>query len=791
MNCVIVHGGNSENDKNYNKHWIPLIKKKLEEKGIKTENPLMPVNNKATYSDWKKIFEKLKIDENSILIGHSRGCAFLVRWLGENKKIIKKLILVAPWKIANKEYKRVFYDFKIDRTIKERAKEIIIFTSNDEELDGKKSVEMYHSAFGGEIIELKNRGHFTQEEFPELLDEIISNKWPIFTTRADTIYGVTFMVVSAQHPRLMELVTSKQKKEVESFLKKIKSTSEKDIGRASSDYAESEDDLEKEGVFTGSYAINPINNDKIPVWAGNFVVADYGCGMVMAVPAHDERDFQFAKKYKIPVRVVVNPDSSEKSRNFSDPSDSTKKNQESEVYELNADKMSRAYIGEGRLVNSKEFNKWSNKEAINAITEHLEKKKLGRKTINYKLRDWLISRQRYWGTPIPIIYCDKCGIQPVPEKDLPVLLPEKVKFGNGNPLASSKEFIETKCPKCKEKARRETDTMDTFFDSSWYFLRYCDSKNKKEAFEKKKIEYWMPVDQYIGGAEHACMHLIYARFFTKALRDLGFLKFNEPFIKLFNQGMLHGSDGNKMSKSLGNVVNPVEMIKKYSSDSLRLNLMGLASPDSDSVWNDRGMDSSLKLLKKIFEYFSTIKFGKSSARIESKTNKTIKEIREDIENFRYNMAVIKLRQLFEKISEEDASKKDIESFLKMFSVFCPHIAEELWETTGGKGFISLADWPEFDKKKIDEKLEKQDELNDNLARDIGNILRIVKEKQGKDVNKVYVYCIPNELDNYRADYLQKRINLDVKIFSVTDKNKYDPSGISRKSKPGKPGIFVE
>ncbi len=626
----------------------------------------------------------------------------------------------------------------------------------------------------------------------EIIFEINNEKWPIFTTRPDTIYGVTFMVISAQHPRLMDLVTKEQKKEVEKFLKKLKSTSEKDMVKRSSDFDESEDSLEKEGAFTGSYAINPLTNEKIPVYTGNFVVADYGAGMVMAVPSHDQRDFEFAKKYNIPIKVVINPDSSEKFRNFSDPSDSNKKNQESEVYELNPEKMSRAYTSDGRLINSEQFNGWSNREAIDEITKLLEKKKLGKKTINYKLRDWLISRQRYWGTPIPIIYCDKCGIQPVPEKDLPILLPEKVKFGKGNPLATNKEFLETKCPKCKGKARRETDTMDTFFDSSWYYLRYCDNQNKKEAFDKKKAEYWMPVDQYIGGAEHACMHLIYARFFTKALRDLKYLKFDEPFTKLFNQGMLHGSDGNKMSKSLGNVINPIEVIEKFSADSLRLNLMSLASPDSDSSWNDHGMESNFKTISKIFEKIKNINFGKSSLKFESKINKAIKETSEDIENFRYNLAVIKIRDVFEKINEEnEISKKDIESFLKLLSVFCPHICEELWEKLGNKFFISLEAWPEADEKKIDEKYEKIEKASEKTVEDINNILKILKEKENRDINKVYLYVIPNEIAFYDSELLSKKTGKIIKVFAVNDKSKYDPEAKSSKTKPGKPGIYVE
>jgi len=366
----------------------------------------------------------------------------------------------------------------------------------------------------------------------EILFEINGKKWPIFTTRPDTIFGVTFMVISAQHPELMDLVTAKQKKEVERFLKKIKSTSEKDI-----------EELEKEGVFTGSYSKNPINGEEIPVWVGNFVVADYGSGMVMAVPAHDQRDFEFAKKYDLEIREVIRQEAKPLA---SLSSNQTKRDNIKE----------RAYIGEGVLINSGKFNKKINERAKEEITLDLKKKKLGKKVIQYKLRDWLISRQRYWGTPIPIIYCDKCGVVPVSEKELPVELPEEVEFGKGNPLETNKGFVNVQCPKCKGKAKRETDTMDTFVNSSWYFLRYCDPKNNKKIFDPKKANYWCPIDQYIGGKEHACMHLIYFRFYTKFLRDLGLLNFDEPTLNLFNQGMLHGEDGYVMSKSRGNVILP-------------------------------------------------------------------------------------------------------------------------------------------------------------------------------------------------------------------------------------------
>ena len=524
--------------------------------------------------------------------------------------------------------------------------------------------------------------------------EINGKPWPIFTTRPDTIYGVTFMVVSAQHPKLWGLVTKEQKKEVEKFVNKIKSTSEKDL-----------EGLEKEGAFTGSYAINPITSEKIPVYTGNFVLAEYGSGMVMAVPAHDQRDFEFAKRYNIPIKIVIQPE---------------------QGHQLDIKTMNGAYAFDGKLVNSHEFNGMKNREAIGKITEFLEKKKLGKKTKQFKLRDWLVSRQRFWGTPIPIIYCEKCGVVPVPEKDLPVKLPEDIKFtSERNPLVGYDKFVNVKCPKCEGKAKRETDTMDTFVNSSWYFLRYCDSKNNKEIFDKKKVAYWNPIDVYIGGAEHACMHLIYSRFYVKFLRDLGLLKFDEPAKLLFNQGMLHGEDGYVMSKSRGNVIDPIDAMKKYSTDTLRMFLVSVASPDKDSAWSSKGIESMYKFVNKFFSFILEIKRGKSSERAESKINKAIKEITKDLEEIQYNLAIIKIRGLIEALSEEkELAKKDIESILKLISPFCPHITEELWEKIGNKQFISLAAWPICDEKKINEELEKQEQQINQTVNDIQNILKI-------------------------------------------------------------------
>lgn len=583
--------------------------------------------------------------------------------------------------------------------------------------------------------------------------EINRKKFPIFTTRPGTLYGVTFMVVSAQYPRLFELVNDKQKKEVEKFLKRLKSVSEKEL-----------ENMDKEGVFTGSYAINPLTREKVPVYAGNFVVADYGSGMVMAVPGHDERDFEFAKKYGIEIKEVIS----------------------------GGNVKERAYTGEGILINSREFNGLNSEKAREEITKELEKKKLGRKSVQYKLRDWLISRQRYWGTPIPVVYCDKCGIVPVNEKDLPIVLPEKVKFGKGNPLASAEKWINVKCPRCKGKAKREIDTMDTFANSSWYYLRYCDSKNKNKIFEPKKVDYWCPIDQYIGGPEHIAMHLIYIRFYTKFLRDLGVLKFGEPALKYFTQGVVKGSDGFRMSKSRGNIVEPWGMINKFGADSLRLYLMSASSPDSDFDWNEKGIKGSFKFLSKVYEYFNGIKFGKIDARIESKLNKTIKEVTKDVENFRHNLAIIKIRTLFDYISGKKIDKKTAEVFLKLLHVYCPFVTEELWNKIGNKNFISLEKWPIADEKKINEEFEKEEQAVDKLVSDLNNILKIIRER-GKKASKAFVYVVPKEKDLYadNLEAIKKRTSLELEIFAVNEKEKHDPEGKSRNVKPGRPGIYLE
>lgn len=675
----------------------------------------------------------------------------------------------------------------------------------------------------------------------EISFDINGEKWPVFTTRPDTLFGVTFMVVSAQHKKLMSLVTEEQKEDVEKFLKTVKSVSEKEM-----------ESMEKLGVFTGSYATNPATGQLVPVYAGNFVVADYGAGMVMAVPAHDQRDFEFAKKYNIPIKQVIMSSNGDqhkdaKSRRTITAVVKNSKDQfliinwkttgwisapiggieqdedlgtaaEREVLEetgyktkfvrklgfeiesnfyadhkkeyrhridqpvllelidetpIKVDekeaalhepvwlsykelmkqitheynkvgfeifmKGEKAYTEPGVLVNSEEFNGLNNQDAKEKITDWLISKGVGKKVLNFKLRDWGISRQRYWGTPIPMIHCSSCGTVPVKFEDLPVKLPKDVKFGDGNPLETSESFVNVSCPKCNGPAKRETDTMDTFANSSWYFLRYTDPKNNEEIFSKEKAAYWSPVDLYIGGAEHACMHLIYARFYTKFLRDLGLINFDEPSKKLFHQGMLHGEDGFKMSKSKGNVILPETVSKEYGMDTARLFLVSAASPDKDIDWSTSGIEGSLKLVNRIINYFEG-SFQDTSKNLRSKLQRTVRDVTEDINNMRYNLATIKIRDLFGSIEKERVSKDDARIFLQLIAPFAPHIAEELWERLEGKGFISTSPWPVCDESLIDEKAEAADELIHQVEEDIQTVFGLAKIDRP---NKITIIISPD------------------------------------------------
>ncbi len=535
-------------------------------------------------------------------------------------------------------------------------------------------------------------------------------KLPVFTTRPDTLMGVTFVTMAPEHPLVHELVHgTKYEKPVKEFTNKV--VLEEKFSRAA-------EDKEKEGLFIGRYVTHPITGKDVPIYIANFVLMDYGTGAVMAVPAHDTRDYAFAKKYDIPIVAVIKP--KDKSRESADSRELENARRRS------SSEPQLPYVDDGVLFNAGQFNGLPSQQAKHEITRALEKKGCGKETTNYKLRDWLVSRQRYWGTPIPIIYCPTCGTVPVPEKDLPVKLPEKAKFtGQGNPLANTPSFVNAKCPKCKGKAKRETDTMDTFVDSSWYYLRYISPKEKKQAFHPDKIKYWMPVDQYIGGAEHAVMHLLYARFFTKVLRDLGLVKFSEPFKALFNQGIVH-KDGQRMTKSKGNVVSQEEVEQKYGIDTARLFMLFVASPGKDIEWSEEGVQGSFRFLQRLEALYDKPKATKADKAVQSKAHSTLKAVTELLETLELHKAIIAIQELVEFIEHKQPDQKSLELLTLMLAPFVPHVAEEFWEKLGKKPFACTQKWPKSDTKKIDPELEYQHTLYENLKADVNDVLKLTR-----------------------------------------------------------------
>ncbi|MBS3886119.1 MAG: leucine--tRNA ligase [Dethiobacter sp.] len=513
---------------------------------------------------------------------------------------------------------------------------------------------------------------------------------PVFTTRPDTLYGVTSLVLAAEHPLLDKLFTgTEQEAAVRSFVAQTRKLSE--VARSSTE-------MPKEGVFTGAACINPVNGEEVPILVGNYVLMGYGTGAVMGVPAHDQRDFEFAKEYDLPIRIVISPPD----------------------YSLSAAEMTEAYLAQGVLVNSAHFSGMASEKAGQAIIAYLQEKGWGHGKTTYRLRDWLISRQRYWGAPIPIIYCDDCGMLPVPEQDLPVLLPEDVVFkaGGQSPLEQHPAFLHVKCPRCGRDARRETDTMDTFICSSWYFFRYTDPKNAEQAFAREKSDAWLPVEQYIGGIEHAILHLLYARFFTKVLHDAGMTRAVEPFSRLLAQGMVN-KDGAKMSKSKGNVVSPDEIIKKYGADTGRLFILFAAPPEKDLDWNDRGVEGCYRFLKRVWRlverYGDIVQAAdvKAAAPDEAALalrrafHLALKKVTDDIEQrFNFNTAISAVMEAvnaaYGYINEKEANldravlAEVLEILALTLAPFAPHLGEEMWARLGKKTSVHLQAWPEYD-----------------------------------------------------------------------------------------------
>ena len=579
----------------------------------------------------------------------------------------------------------------------------------------------------------------------------------VFTTRPDTVFGVSYMVLAPEHPLVAQAIAGTEyEKPVKAFIQKVQQLSE--VDRSSTD-------LEKEGIFIGVHAVNPANGEKVPVLIGNYVIYEYGTGAVMGVPAHDERDFFFAQKYDLPIKVVVQPADSE----------------------LRAADMTEAYTGVGVMVNSGRFDGMANTEAKTAIVEELASKQAGEKKVSYRLRDWLISRQRFWGAPIPIIYCDHCGAVPVPEDQLPVLLPHDIEFKpNGeSPLKYMEEFAQTTCPICGAPARRETDTMDTFVCSSWYFLRYTDPHNEQLPFSKEKADQWMSVDQYIGGVEHAILHLMYARFFTKVLKDLGMVSADEPFTNLLTQGMVL-KEGSKMSKSKGNTVSPVDIVGRYGADTARLFILFAAPPERDLEWNDQAVEGCYRFLNRVWrlvysfvEEYGTdakavldpAKLGANEKTLRRLTHTTIKRVTDDAgSRFNFNTAISAIMELVNGIYQyrEKEQGKDalvlteaVENLVLLLAPFTPHIAEELWQAIGHTDSVHRQAWPEYDTKAMAQEevtvvIQINGKMRDRLtmAVDLAQAEveaaalaqpKIAEQIAGQTIKKVVV--IPNKLVN--------------------------------------------
>jgi leucyl-tRNA synthetase len=589
------------------------------------------------------------------------------------------------------------------------------------------------------------------------MDETID----VFTTRPDTLFGATFMSVAAEHPLVEKLIAdSPDKANIETFVSGIRNMDR--IKRGA-------DDLEKEGVFTGKYCVNPVTGKDIPIYVANFVLMGYGTGAVMAVPAHDQRDFEFATKYGLPKQAVINPPDLQEKGEL-----------------LDAESLTEAYSAPGFLINSGDFDGMPNEDAKKAIVEHLDASGKGKMAVNYRLRDWNVSRQRFWGAPIPVIYCDDCGVVPVPEKDLPVLLPEnaQVRKDGKSPLPAMEEFVNCTCPKCGKPARRETDTFDTFFESSWYYMRYCDPRNEDQPLGAEHLDYWMNVDQYIGGIEHAILHLLYSRFFTKALRDCGYVKNAEPFANLLTQGMVL-KDGGKMSKSKGNVVDPNAMINRYGADATRLFILFASPPVKELEWSDQGIDGAYRFLSRLWRLVEELEdvltpmapasaaqpASDAAKSLRFKEHDTIRRATRDIENeFQFNTVIAaimelvnELYQVKDELKESDpaALSSAIATAVTLLAPVAPHICEELWQALGHTVHLTGQAWPSFDEKalvldevtlvvQVNGKVRGKFEAPNNapkddvekLAMDLENVQKFM---EGKTVRKVIV--IPNKLVN--------------------------------------------
>jgi len=744
-NFVLLHGFGADSSSNF----LPWLKKELEEKGHKVQIFDMPDTDDPNEKDQVKcVLENAKFDENTILFGHSLGTVVAMKVLEKLDKKIAGLVMAGAFIAPKfKDNPRPFedkFDWEFDfEKIKSNTVFVKIISDKNDYAVPIEQGRILHEKLGGDLMEvIAEEPHFLDDKAMDILNNIVP-KIKVFTTRPDTNFGATFIVLAPENKLIEQIVIEENKDKVRKYINESLAKDEQDRIVAGK---------EKTGVFTGSYCTNNLTGQKMPIWVSDFVLGNVGTGAVVAVPGHDIRDFEFASKFDLPIiRVVVGKDG--------DASEITKTEQVQEE--------------EGKMINSDFLDGLDIHEATEKVMDYLEEKGWGKRVTTYRLRDWCISRQRFWGPPIPMIYCDKCGTVPVPEKDLPVLLPETDDYipdgTERSPLARDEEFVKTKCPKCNRDAKRETDVSDTFLDSAWYFFRYLSKDDKKEIFDKEVIKKWLPVDIYIGGHEHAVLHLLYTRFITMFFHDMGLIDFEEPFKKFRAHGLII-KDGAKMSKSKGNVLNPDDYIEKYGADVLRTYLMFIGPFKQGGDFRDEGVVGITRFFDRVYDVVTfAIEDRQNLNDISGQSNfihKTIKIVTEDFENLDFNTAISKLMiqfngqdgkpdwrgKLNNGFSSRDFDFEALEKFLILLSSFAPHLCEELWNDLGNSESIFKASWPEYDESKIKEdrinliiqvngKVRASAEVDINISEDEAkevameqeNVVRFVKDKEIKKV----------------------------------------------------------
>ena len=677
LKYVLLHGFKS----GPSRCWFPWLKRELERRGHEVVVPALPnpfLPNVANQVEF--VMQNVSFDENTVLVGHSLGTVVGMRVLERLKKPIKKFVMVSglmepKFKDKERPATGLLIDWKFDfAKIKKSAGEIVVMEDQTDYLIGESQGENLQKSLDARLVKFEaEKTHTCGTVEPVVLENVL-DAIKVFTTRADTLFGATYVVLAPEHDFVKKNLSNFDNKlEVQKYQKRA--TKQSEIDRTA-------ETREKTGVkLDGLTAINPANGREIPIFIADYVLPDYGTGAVMAVPAHDQRDFAFAKKYNLPIEEVVIPKGT------------TNQRQPRKI-------LDQAYIDYGVLINSDKFTGLSSDKAKTAIAKYVR----GKQVIKYKLRDWVFSRQRYWGEPIPVIHCEKCGVVPVPENKLPVKLPKVKSYaptGTGeSPLADITSWVKTKCPTCGAPAKRETNTMPQWAGSSWYYLRYMDPKNDKALVGQDKEKYWQEVDMYVGGTEHATRHLIYARFWHKFLFDLGLVTKPEPFARLKNQGLISGSDGRKMSKRWGNVVNPDDVVKLYGADSLRVYEMFMGPFEAGASWQTDNMIGARRFLEKVWRLADKVEKQKNDSPVVSLLHTTIKKVGDDIPSFAFNTAISSLMILVNELEKQPAvSQIDFEILLKLLAPFAPHLSEELWSRLGHKTSIHLAPWPAYDAQK--------------------------------------------------------------------------------------------